>query len=56
MDPDAEFPNIDKALAGFEALVQWVPSGGEKVPEPVKGCDDAYDLSKLKVKEVEDEL
>jgi hypothetical protein len=52
-----ELPDIDVALASFEALVIWIPSGnGMTCPEPVKGVDENYDLAKLKVSQVQKQL
>lgn len=46
-DATALFPNIDREIAGFEALVSWLPTkNGDMIPEPVKGCDSNYDLAK----------
>ena len=49
------FPDIDLAISGFDALVQWIPApnGVDKIPEPVKGCDQNYDNSKQKIREIE---
>ena len=47
-DPEL-FPDIDQAIAGFEALVIWQhsgPTGDVKIPEPIQGCDEGYDMAK----------
>ena len=53
------FPDIDAAVQEFEALVSWSQFGGgpeQKVPEPVKGFDPAYDKAKERMNEVQSEL
>lgn len=47
-DDDTElFPDIDQAISGFEALVFWQHGpNGERIPEPISGCDTNYDMAK----------
>ena len=41
------FPDVDKAVAEFEALIKWQQiSAYDRVPEPVKGFDLEYDTAK----------
>jgi hypothetical protein len=41
------FPDVDKAIAEFEALIKWQQVNAfDRVPEPVKGFDLEYDAAK----------
>ena len=43
------FPDIDKAVCEFEALIKWKQvAHNDMVPEPVPGFDSAFDRVKEK--------
>ena len=41
-----EFPNYEPILKEFESMIKWKStSNGKKVPEPVLGLDEDFDLA-----------
>eukprot|EP00347_Sterkiella_histriomuscorum_P024111 403332270 len=53
----ALFPEINNAIAEFEALIMWSNgSNGEKIPEPIEEFDADYDIAKKRIQEIEKKL
>jgi len=51
------FPDIDKAISEFEALIKWKQVAQyDIVPEPVSGFDDDYDRVKAQNEQLQKEL
>lgn len=51
------FPDIDKAVGEFEAVIKWKQvSQHDLVPEPVAGFDNTYDTVKTKNDNLQKEL
>ena len=43
------FPDFEPILKEFEEMIQWKTVGSKKVPEPIKGLNDVFDMASIKV-------
>ena len=50
------FPDIDELIQDFESLIVWKADGKEKIPEPLPGIDESFDVANEEVMKIKKEL
>lgn len=46
------FPNFDHIIENFEKMIQWKKVGSKKVPEPIKGLNEEFDIANSNVEKL----
>ena len=50
------FPDIDQLVQDFESLIVWKADGKEKIPEPMPGIDESFDVANEEVMKIKKDL
>ncbi|CAI2371577.1 unnamed protein product [Moneuplotes crassus] len=50
------FPDVDIMVNDFESLIIWKSDGKEKIPEPLPGIDESFDIANQEVMRVKEQL